>query len=452
MAHSARPHILLLSCHDIGRYVGCYGVQTVETPHLDALSAAGARFTRAFTTAPSCSPSRGSLATGRYPHSNGLMGLAHPPYPWSLAPGEHHIASLLHDAGYETHLFGHQHVTHDIASLGFDHLHGFDELRGCHEHALGANVVHRMDEYLAGAEIRRPLYIEVNLEEPHRPYHQGGARPDVSRGVTVPPYLPNSREAIEEMAAFQGAVRQGDAAVGHILQALAEAGLADNLLVIFVADHGVAMPRAKCTLYDPGIEIALLMRWPNHIRPGTVIPEMISNVDILPTILQIVGAPIPDNVQGHSFLPLLTGVDHLARTAIYAEKTVHTYYDPMRAIRTERFKYIRNFEIAPRVEVPTDVQRGAIFRADPGRYHDVQHWPVELYDLSTDPWEQQNLAGNPAYGTVENWLESRLWSWMIQTRDPLLTGCIPSPDAARIIRLAEQFTATPDRQDLTDLR
>src|SRR5215213_5733519 len=163
-----RPHVVQITCHDLGRFLGCYGVATVRTPHLDALAAAGVRFERAFCTSPGCSPSRSSLATGRYPHANGVMGLAHDGFGWDLDPGERHIASLLRDHGYETHLFGLQHVTMDPARLGFTHIHRRD---------LGPVVATEVETVLANANPDQPFYLEINLEEPHRPYDQGGVQP-----------------------------------------------------------------------------------------------------------------------------------------------------------------------------------------------------------------------------------------------------------------------------------
>jgi arylsulfatase A-like enzyme len=423
-----RPHILFVTCHDLGRHLGCYGVSTVQSPHLDAFAADGVRFARAFTTAPTCSQSRSSLATGRYPHSNGVMGLAHPPFNWTLAPGELHVAQILRAAGYQTHLFGQQHLTNRVQRLGFEHLHGFDRALGCHEPAWGARVSERFIAYLEGGLPDVPLYMEINLEEPHRPYDQGGATPDEELGVYIPPYLPNDAATRDEIAMLQGAIRQADRGVGRILAALAAAGLADHTLVIFSADHGLAMPRAKCTLYDPGIETALMMRWPRGgIVGGQVVSEMISNVDVLPSLLEAAGVPVPKSVQGRSFLPLLRGETYLPHTEIYAEKTYHSYYDPMRAIRTERFKYIRNFETSFLVEVPGDVQQGLIFPRHAALYTSSEHPQAELYDLQADPFEHDNLAGIPHTREVEQRLNSQLRTWMEQTGDPLLLGPVPSP-------------------------
>jgi len=418
----------MLTCHDLGKHLGCYGVQTVQTPHLDALAEGGVRFDRAFSTASGCSPARSALATGRYPHTNGVMGLAHPPFGWSLGLAERHTAQILAAAGYTTHLFGFQHVTAHVDRLGFHHLHGFDRIAGCHEHALGATVSARIADFLHRPQSLGPLYLEVNLEEPHRPYNQGGARPDDELGVFVPEYLPAGQESYEEMASLQGAIHQADKAVGEILASLDDTGLGEDTLIVFTADHGIAMPRAKCTLYDPGIEVALVLRWPaGGFEGGQLIREMVSSVDVLPTVLEAAGLDPPEGVQGRSFLPLLRGEAYMERTAVYAEKTYHSYYDPMRAIRTERFKLIRNFETTFRVEVPGDVQDGPIFRSSVERYHGAQHPLAELYDLHEDPLEQHNLQGDGRFADVEQRLDAALWAWMVETADPLLRGPVPSP-------------------------
>ena len=433
MTVAGPPHVLLITCHDLGRHLGCYGVDSVQTPNLDALAASGVRFTRAFCTSPGCSPSRATLATGRYPHSNGVMGLAHEPFGWGLAPGERHVAALLHERGYETHLFGLQHVTVGPSEqLGFDRVYG----RG-----TGRDVAGQVAAFLDGNAPARPLYLEVNLEEPHRPFDQGGVAPDTARGLRVPPYLPDTPATREDVAGLQGAIREADAAVGRILAALERAGLAGATLVTFTTDHGLALPRAKGTLYDPGIETALLLRWPGigpaAGRGSAVVDGLVSHVDFLPTLLEALGMPPPGNLQGRSYLPLLRG-GGAGRDAIYAEKTYHSYYDPMRAVRTARHKLIRNFETAFAVEVPGDVQQGGAFRSDVARYVATTHPALELYDLETDPLEERNLAGQPATAALQRELDARLWAWMAETGDPLLAGPVASPSYRRALEQRPQ--------------
>jgi N-sulfoglucosamine sulfohydrolase len=399
----------VVTTHDIGRHLHCYGVKSVASPNLDSLASSGARFELAFATAPQCSPSRASLATGRYPHNNGVMGLAHAGFDWELSPDAPHAAAIFAGLGFETHLFGAQHVTQHPERLGFDQMHPTEAV----------------EQVLASEPRERRLYLEINFDETHRPYSPPGPTP---RDLVIPGYLPAGPEAAEEMTALEGAITGMDAAVGRVLAALDRSGRAERALVVFTTDHGVAMPRAKCTLYDPGLEVALIVRWPEGGIGGGVAPsELVSNIDVLPTLLESAGAAAPAGIQGRSFLPLLRGHAYEPRRAIFAEKTFHSYYDPMRCVRTRRHKYIRNFETGFAVEVPADIQQGPIFRANPSLYSTDRPNAVELYDLEADPLEVHNLAGTPSLKAVEEELSAELWRWMHETDDPLLNGPVASP-------------------------
>jgi arylsulfatase A-like enzyme len=322
------------------------------------------------------------------------MGLAHPGFDWELSVP--HAASIFGAHGFETHLFGGQHVTPHPERLGFGGMHPVDDV---------ADVL--------GSSPGR-LYVEVNFDETHRPYPPPGPTPP---DLVIPGYLPEGTEAAEEMTAVEGTIAQMDAAFGRVLTALDEAGRSEQALVVFTTDHGLAMPRAKCTLYDPGLEVALIVRGP-ALGSGVVESGLVSNIDVLPTLLESAGIDAPQGIQGRSlFQP---------RDAIFAEKTFHSYYDPMRCIRTSRYKLIRNFESAFAVEVPADVQQGPIFRQHASRYSTDRPAVVELYDLAEDPLEQHNIAGTTGVESVERDLSERLWSWMRETRDPLLDGPISS--------------------------
>jgi N-sulfoglucosamine sulfohydrolase len=416
-----RPNILFFTCHDLGRHLGCYGRRTVASPALDAFAASGMRFDNVFCTAPQCSPSRASLHTGRYPHAAGVLGLAHEPFGWRLPKTERHLAQILREHGYTTALVGMQHlIAHGQAEeLGYQRVL---PVAPAMEEAVAA--VPLLAELAAGD---RPFYLEIGFEEPHRPYDFGGAALDDSLGVEVPSYLPDGPEARQDFAAFQGAIRVLDRSVGHILAGLNELGLADETWVIFTADHGAAMPRAKGTLYDPGIAVTLLMRHPAAgIGPGRVSDELLSNVDMVPTLLEALDLPLPGNLQGHSFWPLIRGDGYRPRTEIFAEKTFHTAYEPMRAIRTATHKLIVNFEIGLAYDVPADVMQSPIYPLlVPVLVHVRDH--VELYDLTSDPWEQSNIAGSADFTDIESELINRLRAWMDETGDPLLNGPVPSP-------------------------
>lgn len=412
---SQRPNILFITSHDLGQHLGCYGQSGVRTPALDALAAGGVRFENSFCAAPQCSPSRAALHTGCYPHSTGVLGLSHLPFNWRIQPGIH-LVDMLKGQGYVTVLAGIQHVTPDVSDLTYDMIL---PLKPAPE--LAQSVVPMLRETPA-----KPFYLEVGFFEPHRPYEWGGNQADDSMGVVVPAFLPETEAVRAEFALLQGMIHRLDQGAGILLEALENAGLAQNTWVIFAADHGLAMPRAKCTLYDPGLEVALLMGWPEGgIFGGKVIQPLVSHVDVVPTILEGLGSEIPSRMQGKSFWSLLQDKPYLPRSAVFAEKTFHTAYEPMRAIRTHKHKLIVNLEVSTQVDVPTDIRRSPLY----GLMREVLdgHRPlVELYDLELDPLENQNLAGDPLFAGIETELRHQLLLWMEETQDPLLKGPVSS--------------------------
>lgn len=421
--------ILLITCHDLGRYLGCYGVGTVRTPNLDALAADGVRFTGAFCTAPQCSPSRASLATGRYPHSNGMLGLSHANFGWALHPEERHLGHFLREKGYASCLIG---VVHDLQVARTD---GVDEaLQGGH----GEEVSDRALEKLAAfAAADRPFYLHLGYGEPHRRATDRAdfmgfvgdyIEPDVAAGLSIPGYLVDEPSAREELAELQGAVRYADAAIGRVLDGLARLGLARDTLVLFTTDHGVALPRAKMSLYDPGLEVALILRLPSRGWAGERVHDaLISNVDVLPTLLELVGLRVPENVQGRSFLGLLDGGAYEPRHHVFGELTYHTYFDPRRCIRTQRHKLIVNFDCTPAFMDPSQSWRPRTITVVPEKPGRATAPVVELYDLAEDPLEHRNLADDPAHAGTRRELLRRLHAWMHETGDPLLEGAVTPP-------------------------
>jgi arylsulfatase A-like enzyme len=415
------PNILFITCHDLGKHLGCYGQKTVPSEALDTLAEEGVIFDNSFCTAPQCSPSRAALHTGRHAHSVGVLGLAHRPFDWHLHRDQMHVARRLREAGYETTLIGVQHVTHSqkAPALGYDHVLPIEPAPRLAETAR---------KFLKSkARSDKPFYLEIGFFEPHRPYDWGGAAPDSSKGVDLPPYIPDAPGSVADFAALQGMIRSMDEAAGMILAGLAKAGLAEETLVIFTADHGLAMPRAKCTLYDPGINTSLLMRWPARgISGGRRYANLISHVDVVPTLLEAVGLPAPGNLHGKSFWPLLQGQPYEPNQEVFAEKSYHTAYEPMRAIRTQRHKLILNFEVGLKFDVPGDICQSPIYPLIIDQLVGERDY-IELYDLEKDPTETVNLAGRPEVAGLEQTLLHRLRQWMEMTEDPLLRGPISSP-------------------------
>ncbi|MHA6483337.1 sulfatase family protein [Paenibacillus sp. strain BS8-2] len=426
-----KPHIVFITTHDLGKHLGCYGQSTVSSDAVDSLAASGVRFDKSFCTSPLCSPSRSALHTGRFSHANGIMGLTHANFGWEYHEGEEHMAAKLQRDGYTTALVGVQHVSREPARLGYDVLVETGPARRMGEE--GARI---LKEQTSGD---KPLYLEVGFFEPHRPFNWEGAVPDESKGVAIPPYLPDCPESRQDVAALQGIIKQMDEGVAIILDSLKELGIVENTWVIFTTDHGIAMPRAKSTLYDPGIETALLMRWPAAgLDGGRVYEELISNVDIVPTMLEALGMDQPDNLHGHSFWPLLRGEEYQPQACIYSEKTYHTQYEPIRSIRTKQHKLVVNFEVSTKIDVPGDIRQSPIYpvmlkETLKGRPQ------VELYDLDQDQLEMLNLAEHPELKEVRQGLLNQLREWMELTGDPLLHGPIPSPYYGKAIRALFQL-------------
>lgn len=410
-----RLNILQITTHDSGRHFGCYGHPTVQTPAIDQLAKEGVLFTNYFCTVPIYSASRATQLTGLYPQTHGLLDLVG--FGWRLNNHVWHASQLLKSAGYRTMLWGVQHEVpgNDLGRLAFD----IAEPTPNNAEDVAGRVVAFLRQ---DAHSQQPFYAQVGFFETHTPFDRGGTQPDTGKGVEIPQYLADTASSRQAMAAFQGSVRRADTAVGRILDALRESGLEDRTLVVFTTDHGIEMPRSKWFLYDPGIAIGLVMRCPAaDLTGGRKWDPLMSNVDYLPTVLDIAGIEYPSELQGRSLADSLC-----AHSPTSVRDAVFGLYHKTRTryVRTNEYKLIRHFDNA------------SDFHTVPVRVEDIQSKrvikQVELFDLRTDPNEFDNLAGRPAQADTQKRLETRLWNWMESVDDPLLCGPVrtPSYDAA----------------------
>ena len=422
MASQRRPNVLYIHSHDTGRYIQPYGY-AVPTPHMQRLAEQGVLFRQAFCAGPTCSPSRAALLTGQCAHSAGMIGLAHRNF--RLADMKRHLAHTLHDAGYHCTLAGQQHVALNT-QRGRDGL-GYDEVLDVTDTHVAATAPAAAAWLAAGP--REPFFLSVGFAETHRRFHPPGPQED-PRYCRPPAPLPDTPQTREDMAAFIASARVYDEGVGTVLAALDAAGLADNTLVINTTDHGIAFPGMKCTLTDHGIGVMLIMRAPGGFVGGQVSDAMVSHVDVFPTLCEVLRIDPPAWLQGRSMMPLIRGDADQINDEVFAEVTYHAAYQPMRAVRTRRWKYIRHFDGRSRPVLPNcdDSPSKKVWLA-----HGWRERPVateELYDLIFDPNEAHNLATDPDAAALTE-MRGRLDEWMKRTDDPLLAGQpVPAPSGA----------------------
>lgn len=415
-----RPNILYLHSHDTGRFIQPYGY-AAPTPNLQRLAEEGILFRQAFCAAPTCSPSRSALLTGQSAHSSGMLGLAHRGF--RLNDYSQHLIHTLRQAGYTSALAGMQHEAADARTLGYDQILPVQS-------KAAVDVVPAARTFLANAP-GQPFFLSVGFEETHREFPDPG--PEEDAHYTRPaPGLPDTPHTRADMAAYHASARFLDRGIGEILAALDEHGLADNTLILCTTDHGIAFPGHKCTLTDWGIGVMLILRGPGELRGGRVIDGMVSQIDIFPTLCELLGIERPSWLQGRSLLPLIRGEAGEINEAIFAEVTYHAAYEPQRAVRTPRWKYIRRY-----VEQSTPVLPNC--DDSPSKEEWLAHGWAErslaheqLYDLIFDPEERHNLAAHPAMAPVLDEMRGRLDRWMEETDDPLRHGPVPAPAGALI--------------------
>lgn len=412
----SRPNILYIHSHDTGRYVQPYG-HAIPTPNIQRLAEEGVLFRQAFCAAPTCSPSRAALLTGQSAHSSGMIGLAHRGF--SLKDYNQHILHTLRKVGYRSFLSGVQHIARDPKVIGYDQI-----LTTRGNEAASAAV-----RFLSDGP-PQPFFLSVGFNVTHRRFPE--PIEDDPRYCLPPAPLPDTPQTRYDMAAFKASARIFDRYVGEVIQALERSGLSENTLIICTTDHGIAFPYMKCNLTDHGIGVMLIVKGPGGFTGGRVIEAMVSQIDIFPTICDLLEIEHPPWLEGKSMMPLIRGDAEEINEEIFAEVTYHAAYEPQRAVRTKRWKYIRRFDDRTRPVLPNcdDSPSKDMWLRHGWRDHYVAQ--EQLYDLIFDPNEACNLAGDPSVSDVLEEMRERLRRWMEATDDPLLEGPVPAPSGARV--------------------
>ena len=444
LAAAGKPNVLFITADDLGLQLSCYGDKVIRTPHLDRLAARGTQFEVAYVAQASCSPSRSAMFTGLYPHANGqygLMGRTNAPSGFAVHQHLHDktIPAYLKRLGYRTGIIGKLHVAPEN-SFPFDFRR---------RPRIATREVRKV-AVTAGEFWRetgdQPFFLMVNYSDPHasraadavggwtfhdqvdglpeNPLPPDGAPPLSFQGIDTP-------LQIKRVSGYYNTIKRLDDGIGLLMKELDDAGHADNTLIIFCGDHGPPFARGKTTVYESGTRVPMIVDWPGVSRP-MVSKAMVSTVDILPTILDAVGEPIPGGLHGKSLRPVVSDPAAEWREYLVAEFHFHGRrpFFPRRAIRDDRFHLIHNV-LAGRNRPSTGIDGDQAYRlsktsrfdntavrqafetfADPPEY--------ELYDLDSDPAEFENLAGRPELAIVEKRLKKALRDWQDQTDDPIL--------------------------------
>ncbi|MCD6051535.1 MAG: sgsA2 [Verrucomicrobia bacterium] len=435
---TVRPNLVLIIADDLAwNDVGCYGHPTIRTPNLDRLAREGMKFTRGFVTAASCSPSRASMLTGRYPHSTDAEELH-----WPVPKEQVTFVEQLRTAGYWTAAAGKWHLGPAMKER-FDLVKeadpsGFQLPTGANGKA--ASVIKAKGDQSGCADWvptlqarpkDKPFFLWLAALDPHRDYEENiSDQPYRPADVVVPPYLPDVAEVRKDFTQYYDEITRLDDFVGKVLKELDQQGVAENTLILFLSDNGRAFPRDKTTLYDGGIKTPWLIRWPKGVKAGSTCERLVSSVDIAPTLLSLAGVKIGETIQGTDFSALLNKPAGKHREFIYAEDNWHDYSDRARAVRSERFKYIRNdFPELPNTP-PADGVRSLTYQAMQ-RLRDKGFLTAdklacfqpraaeEFYDLANDPFELRNLASDPRYATELRQHRAALTTWVKDTNDTM---------------------------------
>ncbi len=413
-ASAQATNILIFIADDQGEGdLSAYGHPVLRTPNVDRLAREGMRFDNAFLTISSCSPSRSSILTGRYPHSTGAEDLHMP-----LPSDQRTIARRLRDEGYYNLSVGKWH-------LGEEEQRHWDVVVDC----PGRETAQQAVQALAERPKDRPFFFWVASKDPHRPFDEGAiATPHDPAQVVVPPYLPDHPLIRRDLALYYDEVTRFDAHVGEVLKELEHQGVLDQTLIVYVSDNGMPFPRAKTTLYDSGIRTPLIVRLPGDVPAGAVQKGLFSMVDLAPTLLDMAGFDL-ESAQGRSQAAMFRDTEVQGREAIYAEANWHDFEQFTRAVRTERFLLVRNYywqrPLWNSVDSINSItwagylaeqRAGRLTAAQESLFREPRPYE-ELYDLQVDPMSLRSVAENPRYSSALNRLRSMLDNWRVETDD-----------------------------------
>ena len=420
--------------------MGPYGYRT-PTPHIDAFFKRGVSFQRAYSAAPTCSPSRAALLTGCFPHEVGMLGLAHRGFDFDT---DKHLARFLASHGFVTVLSGVQHeagnyMDHavDAEPLGYQvqltgDTHRYEEADLVYWDGANADA---LCTWLLNHDPNEPFFASYGLHSTHRAFPKTIAL-DIDVDASVPPpTILNLPESRDDFARYLTSAKFADDNIGRVISALDSAGLADDTIVILTTDHGAPFPFGKSTLYDAGTGVMLAMQVPGATYTGPY-DGLISHVDVFPTLCDLLGFPTPDHITGVSFADLFTHGHYAGDDAVFAEMNFHTSYEPARSVRTDRWKYIRYYDDTHQRYNLSNIDRSPLKPFYLERdFATLPKDAEQLFDTYYDPAERNNLIHSDAHAAIADHMRNLLRDHMERTHDPLLGGPIPIEPGWRVDRV-----------------
>ena len=432
-----RPNILWLVAEDMSATIPPFGDSTIATPTLSRLADEGVRYTRVFSPSGVCAPSRAAIATGMYQNHIGAQHMRTGPWHSSnLTPQMIEAAAQYMPDGI---------IPYEAVPPAEVRMHGELMRRAGYYATNNAKTDYQFrapvtawDESSPRAHWRgrapgQPFFAIFNFGVTHESQIWGKAndslRVDEDLDVPVPPYLPDNEVGRRDVRRMYSNIKEMDAQVGRMLAELEEDGLLDSTIVFWYTDHGGPLPRQKRMLYDSGMHLPLIIRYPDKWRAGEVDERLISFVDFMPTILSLAGVEPPEYADGQAFEGLFAAATPRAYVHGAADR-FDEVYDMIRAVRDERFKYLRNFQpeksyylpVSYREQMP--VMQELLRMRDAGELNEIQaQWfrstkaEEELFDTENDPHELVNLADDPAYADKLAELRAELDRWMREIED-----------------------------------
>jgi len=451
-----------MSCDSVGSF-GCELPGT--TPNIDRLAESGRRYTHAHVQTGSCFPSRNVLLSGLYSHNTGVEGF------YQVPNATHkHLVDLMKDAGYFVGIFGKVPHSTPYSPYAWDvDLTVDGNARFPIKDPESYETSTRRGIKLA-QEAGKPFCLNINVSDPHKPFYSVNGRGEpvddpyvpshifTADEVPVPGFLFDHPEVREELALYYSSVRRADDCVGRILGVLDESGLADQTMVVFLSDHGMPLPFAKTAVWYHSTHTPLIVRLPGVTDAGSVDTQhMVSAVDFVPTLLEVLGREQPAELDGRSFAPTLRGESQQHRNLVYTFHNENSGRNrsPMRSVQTKRFGYIFNPWSDGQRVFRTATTGTATFRtmqklaaddeAIAARLDLFQHRvPEELYDYKNDPDALHNLIDDPAYATILGELRSEMRRIMVESHDPLLEAFDRREDAAFVSSVVDALQAEAD--------